>query len=79
MRIRLTYFILCILFTVGAYSQNADSVVLKEYYNNGNIKYVIYAKDSVLDKELSCRELHKSYYPNGKLEEVGCQGYFGPW
>ena len=60
-------------------SEQKDSVILQEYYDNGNTKYVIYAKDSVIDEGLTCKELHMIYYHNGNLEEIGCQGYFGPW
>ncbi len=51
-----------------------DSIILLNKYKSGQIKYIVFAKDSG-----NCEELHISYYKNGIIKEKGCQGHFGPW
>jgi len=52
----------------------SDSIILLSKYKSGQIKYIVFAKDSG-----DCEELHISYYKNGIIKEKGCQGHFGSW
>lgn len=54
--------------------EQRDSVIYIEKYKTGDLKYVIYSKDS-----LEYKELHIEYFKNGQIKEIGHQGHWGPW
>ena len=54
---------------------NIDStLIFKSFYPSGKTKQIVLKKDSLIDTNIICRELHMEYYENGTLKEKGCQG-----
>lgn len=47
----------------------ATDTILADRFADGGLRYLILARDSG-----ECRELHQSFYANGRLKSSGCQG-----
>ncbi len=59
---------------IASITQQKDSIIRSERYETGELKYIVYAKDS-----LDCEELHIDYYKNKTIKSKGCQGHIGAY